>query len=96
MSKLEDDLFVFVIYFEWTQDFNLNKHKMALGVVLNPKSTAELEGIRDREADIIKERIQLILKAGANVILTTKGIDALCLKYCTSSYSITICLCLCN
>lgn len=56
---------------------------MAMGVVLNPKNTAELEAIRDREADIIKERIQLILKAGANVILTTKGIDALCLKYCT-------------
>lgn len=62
-------------------DFNLNKQKMAMGVVLNPKSTGDLEGIRDRESDIIKERIQLILKAGANVILTTKGIDALCLKY---------------
>jgi len=62
-------------------DFNLNKHKMAMGVVLTPKNTQELEAIRDREADIIKERIQLILKAGANVILTTKGIDALCLKY---------------
>jgi T-complex protein 1 subunit alpha len=62
-------------------DFNLNKHKMAMGVVLNPGDTAKLEGIRDRESDIIKERIQMILKAGANVILTTKGIDALCLKY---------------
>jgi T-complex protein 1 subunit alpha len=62
-------------------DFNLNKHKMAMGVVLNPGDTAKLEGIRDREADIIKERIQMILKAGANVILTTKGIDSLCLKY---------------
>jgi T-complex protein 1 subunit alpha len=30
---------------------------------------------------MIKERIQLILKAGANVILTSKGIDDLCLKY---------------
>jgi hypothetical protein len=55
---------------------------MAMGVVLNPTDTAKLEGIRDRESDIIKERIQYILKAGANVILTTKGIDALCLKYC--------------
>jgi hypothetical protein len=31
----------------------------------------ELEKIRDREADITKERIQKILNAGANVILTT-------------------------
>jgi T-complex protein 1 subunit alpha len=34
-----------------------------------------------READITKERIQKILASGANVILTTKGIDDLCLKY---------------
>ncbi|CAN7943421.1 unnamed protein product [Ixodes pacificus] len=31
--------------------------------------------------DITKERIQKILNAGANVILTTGGIDDLCLKY---------------
>jgi len=43
--------------------------------------TKELEAVRDREADIIKEKIALILQAGANVILTTKGIDDLCLKY---------------
>ena len=41
----------------------------------------ELERIRDREADITKERIQKILNTGANVILTTGGIDDLCLKY---------------
>merc|ERR1711911_145607 len=34
-----------------------------------------------READITKERIQKILEAGANVVLTTGGIDDLCLKY---------------
>jgi len=49
--------------------------------LLNPSKPSELDGIRERESDIIKERIQLILKAGANVILTTKGIDSLCLKY---------------
>lgn len=41
----------------------------------------ELEKIREREADITKERINKILDAGANVILTTKGIDDMCLKY---------------
>ncbi len=38
-------------------------------LVNDPK---ELEKIREREADITKERIQKILDAGANVILTTK------------------------
>ncbi len=42
---------------------------------------AELEKIRDRESDITKERIQKILRAGANVVLTTKGIDDMSLKY---------------
>jgi T-complex protein 1 subunit alpha len=34
-----------------------------------------------RELDILKERIQLILEAGANVILTTGGIDDVANKY---------------
>lgn len=34
-----------------------------------------------RESDITKERIQKILSAGATVILTTGGIDDMCLKY---------------
>ena len=41
----------------------------------------ELEKIRQRESDITKERIQKILASGANVILTTKGIDDMSLKY---------------
>ena len=41
----------------------------------------ELDKIREREFDITKERIQKILGAGANVILTTKGIDDMSLKY---------------
>ena len=39
-----------------------------------------MDAIRDREADITKERIKKILDAGATVILTTGGIDDLCLK----------------
>jgi Golgi nucleoside diphosphatase len=35
-----------------------------------------------READMTKERIEKLLKAGANVILTTKGIDDMALKVC--------------
>ena len=41
----------------------------------------ELERIREREFDITAERIKKVLDAGANVILTTKGIDDTALKY---------------
>jgi T-complex protein 1 subunit alpha len=34
-----------------------------------------------RELDITKEKINLILKSGANVVLTTGGIDGPCAKY---------------
>lgn len=47
-------------------------------LVTDPK---ELEGIRQREFDVTKERIQKVLAAGANVVLTTKGIDDMSLKY---------------
>jgi len=62
-------------------DMNLTRHKMQLGVQVVVKDAKEVEGIRQREMDITKERIQKILATGANVILTTKGIDDLCLKY---------------
>jgi len=62
-------------------DFNLNKQKMALGVQVVVTDPSKVEDIKKREADIVKERVEMILKSGANVILTTKGIDDLCLKY---------------
>ncbi|KAK3895025.1 hypothetical protein Pcinc_001235 [Petrolisthes cinctipes] len=62
-------------------DFSLNKEKMKLGVQVLVNDPTKLEAIRQREADITKERIEKILKTGANVILTTGGIDDLCLKY---------------
>ncbi|KAK4308242.1 hypothetical protein Pmani_007734 [Petrolisthes manimaculis] len=62
-------------------DFSLNKEKMKLGVQVLVNDPSKLEAIRQREADITKERIEKILKTGANVILTTGGIDDLCLKY---------------
>jgi len=62
-------------------DFSLQKEKMKLGVQVLVNDPSKLEAIRQREADITKERIQKILASGANVILTTGGIDDLCLKY---------------
>jgi len=62
-------------------DFTLQKSKMKMGVQVLVEDPDQLEAIRQRESDISKERIQLILNSGANVILTTGGIDDLCLKY---------------
>lgn len=62
-------------------DFDLTKHKMHHGVKLTVTDPVELEKMRQRELDITKERIEKILASGANVVLTTKGIDDICLKY---------------
>ncbi|KAF3548472.1 hypothetical protein DY000_02004629 [Brassica cretica] len=42
------------------------------------------------EADMTKERIEKLLKAGANVILTTKGIDDMALKYFVEAGAIAV------
>ena len=62
-------------------DLNLHKARMKLGVQVLVSDPEKLEAIRKRESDIIKERIHMILASGANVILTSQGIDDLCLKY---------------
>ena len=62
-------------------DMNLMKAKMAFGVSVVIDDPNKLEDIRKRESDITAERIKKILAGGANVILTTKGIDDMCLKY---------------
>lgn len=61
-------------------DINLQKARMAMGVQINIEDPNQLEEIRKREYGIIIERIKKIINAGANVVLTTKGIDDLCLK----------------
>lgn len=61
-------------------DFSLQKAKMKLGVEVLITDPEKLEGVRQRESDITKERIQKILAAGTNVVLVTGGIDDLCLK----------------
>lgn len=62
-------------------DFGLMKARMKLGVQIVVDDPNKLDAIRERESDITKETIKKILATGANVILTTGGIDDLCLKY---------------
>ncbi|KPI38101.1 T-complex protein 1 subunit alpha [Cyphellophora attinorum] len=61
-------------------DMNLQKERMKLGVAVTVEDPQQLEKIREREAGIVLERVEMILKAGANVVLTTKGIDDMVLK----------------
>ncbi len=61
-------------------DMNLQKERMKLGVQITVDDPQQLEQIRAREAGMVLERVEMILKAGANVVLTTKGIDDLVLK----------------
>ena len=61
-------------------DMNLQKERMKMGVNITIDDPKQLEQIRQRESSIVMERVEMILKAGANVVMTTKGIDDLCLK----------------
>ena len=61
-------------------DMNLQKERMKLGVQITVEDPQQLEQIRQRESGMVIERVEMILKAGANVVLTTKGIDDMCLK----------------
>mmetsp|Transcript_32003 Transcript_32003/g.60172 ORF Transcript_32003/g.60172 Transcript_32003/m.60172 type:complete len:500 (+) Transcript_32003:15-1514(+) len=62
-------------------DLNLQKTKMQMGVQVLVNDPKELEKIREKEMDTTRDRIKMILDAGANVVLTTKGIDDMALKY---------------
>jgi T-complex protein 1 subunit alpha len=61
-----------------------------MGVKMVVTDTEEVERIREREMDITKEKIQKILGSGANVVLTTQGIDDLCLKYFVESGAMAV------
>ena len=62
-------------------DVNLQKTKMAMGIQVLVNNPRELERIRAQESDETRDRIRLLLAAGANVVLTTRGIDDMALKY---------------
>ncbi len=71
-------------------DFNLSRHKLKLGVQVLVKDPRKLEALQQREVEITKEKIQAILSTGANVVMTTKGIDDLCLKYFVEAGAIAV------
>lgn len=62
-------------------DFNLSKFRLGMGIQVLVNDPKNLELIRKRELDILKERLELILAQGVNVIFTTKAIDDYASKY---------------
>jgi len=62
-------------------DFNLQKTKMLMGIQVLVNDPKELDKIREQEFEITAKRIQMILAVGANVVLCSKGIDDMALKY---------------
>ena len=62
-------------------DFNLSKFRLGMGIQVLVNDPKNLELIRRRELDILKERLEKILAAGVNVIFTTKAMDDFAAKY---------------
>lgn len=71
-------------------DMDLQKVRMKLGINIVVDNPEKLEDIRKRESEITRERISKILSTGANVILTTKGIDDMSLKMFIDSNAIAV------
>uniref|UniRef100_A0A0A9ZHD4 T-complex protein 1 subunit alpha n=1 Tax=Lygus hesperus TaxID=30085 RepID=A0A0A9ZHD4_LYGHE len=67
-------------------DFDLRAVKMKLGMNITITDPSKAEAIRQRELDITKERIQKMIAAGANVIMTTWGIEDSMMKYMVDSH----------
>eukprot|EP01127_Copromyxa_protea_P005775 TRINITY_DN15634_c0_g1_i1.p1 TRINITY_DN15634_c0_g1~~TRINITY_DN15634_c0_g1_i1.p1 ORF type:complete len:551 (-),score=157.21 TRINITY_DN15634_c0_g1_i1:60-1571(-) len=62
-------------------DFGLEKPQLPHGISWQITDPSQAAAIYRREEAIIQERIKLIIDAGANVILTTRGLDDLAAKY---------------
>lgn len=62
-------------------DFGLQREKMKLGVNIVISDPSKLKEIQDKEISLVLKKIDLILASGANVVLTTGGIDSMCTNY---------------
>lgn len=71
-------------------DVSLQRVRLNMGVSIVIDDPEKLEAIRKREVTITIERLKSILKSGANVILTTKGIDDMCMKIIIDAGAIAV------
>ncbi|KNH04296.1 T-complex protein 1 alpha subunit [Perkinsela sp. CCAP 1560/4] len=56
-------------------DFDLRAVKLRLGISATLTDPTQVEGMQSREMNITRERVRKLITAGANVILTTNGMD---------------------
>eukprot|EP01054_Gregarina_sp_Poly1_P000753 Gregarina_sp_Poly_1__752@NODE_117_length_13667_cov_177_395147_g104_i0_p2_GENE_NODE_117_length_13667_cov_177_395147_g104_i0NODE_117_length_13667_cov_177_395147_g104_i0_p2_ORF_typecomplete_len552_score107_26Cpn60_TCP1/PF00118_24/4_2e162_NODE_117_length_13667_cov_177_395147_g104_i01199613651 len=71
-------------------EFPLKQYRAQMGVQVLVTEAEELEKIRQAEKDITKSRIEKILASGANVILTSEGIDDMALKYFVEAKALAV------
>lgn len=71
-------------------DVDLRRAKMKMGISVLIEDPEEINKAQEKELDITRDRIKAVLAAGANVILTTKGIDDAALKYFVEAGAIAV------
>ena len=71
-------------------DMALNKYRLQMGVQVQIDNPENLEKIRQKEMDITKQRCEMLIKAGVNVVICTKGIDEFAIKYFVEANAIAV------
>lgn len=62
-------------------DIDLRKYKVPMGMQVLVNDPAKLQEIQAQEIQVTRDRVNILINAGANVILTTKGMDDVVMKY---------------
>jgi len=62
-------------------DFDLRKKPLKFGIQMVIKDAEELQGMRATEIQAVEKKCQIVLDSGANVVLTTGGIDEISQQY---------------
>jgi len=62
-------------------DFCLRKKPLKFGIQMVISDPNELEAMRKTEIEVVERKCQLIIDSGANVVLTTGGIDDIAVQY---------------
>merc|ERR1719394_1031409 len=66
-------------------DFDLRKKPLKFGIQMVIKDAEKLQAMRATEIEAVEKKCQLILDSGANVVLTTGGIDEIAQQYFVSN-----------
>lgn len=62
-------------------DIDLRKYKVPMGMQVLVNDPTKLQEIQAKEIQVTRDRVNILINAGANVILTTKGMDDVVMKY---------------